>query len=434
MGSPACDDRLVASLRGASTPPFRVMEVIKAAHDMTVSGADLAVGGIKHLEVGQPSTGAPRLALDATRDSLDACARGETTLGYTVAEGVDPLRERIARHYRDRYGVEDVDADAVVVTTGSSAAFILSFVAAFDPGDRVAIASPGYPCYRNILEALGCEVVSIPVDASTDYQPTPALLNAFLAAEEDDDGGGGGGGGGGPKPKPKPIRGLIVASPSNPTGTVLTRAQLFALHEWCHERGAWFVSDEIYHQIEYGEDRATTALETPNGPRDCAIVINSFSKYHCMTGWRVGWCVVPPRLRDAMRALQQNLFINAPTIAQHAATAAFDCDDELVKHVDRYRVNREILLRGLPKAGFAKLSSAGGAYYIYADVSDMTEDSVGLCKRILETTGVACVPGVDFDRERGLKFVRFSFCDSTETVTEAVRVLIEKVDEWRVGG
>jgi aspartate/methionine/tyrosine aminotransferase len=305
-----------------------------------------------------------------------------------------------------------VDEDAVMVTTGSSAAFVLGFIAAFDAGDRVAIATPGYPCYRNILEALGVEVVSVPVDASTNFQPTPALLDAVLASD------------------PRPLKGLIVASPSNPTGTVLSESELFALHRWCAERRAWFVSDEIYHQIEYGSERARTALESP-GASDTALVINSCSKYHCLTGWRVGWCVVPPALRETMRALQQNLFINAPHVSQIAATRAFDCDEELQKHVERYRENREILLEGLPKAGFTKLSSAGGAYYIYADVSHLTDDSVGLCRRILDVTGVACVPGVDFDRERGKAFVRFSFCDSTETAREAVRVLAEKRDQWQ---
>ena len=236
---------------------------------------------------------------------------------------------------------------------------------------------------------------------------TTELLEAALAAD------------------PRPLKGLIVASPSNPTGTVLTTSELFALHAWCRERSVWFVSDEIYHQIEYGSERACTALESP-GAAGSAMVINSFSKYHCMTGWRIGWCIVPPALRPAMRALQQNLFINAPSIAQYAAVAAFDCDEELEKHVDRYRENRAILLEGLPRAGFTQLSSAGGAYYIYADVSHLTSDSVAMCTRILETTGVACVPGVDFDRERGLRFVRFSFCGSTETAREAVRVLVQK--------
>jgi len=299
-----------------------------------------------------------------------------------------------------------------MVTTGSSAAFVLGFTAMFDHGDRVAIATPGYPAYRNILEALGVEVVSIPVDAATNFQPTCELLDGAL------DG--------------KPIKGLIVASPSNPTGTVLKKSELFELIDWCKERKVWFVSDEIYHKIEYGEERATTALEAPGGADTC-MVINSFSKYHCMTGWRVGWAVVPPKIQPAMIALQQNLFINAPHLCQIAAAAALDpeCEATFEGNVAMYRRNREILMTGLPKAGFTKLSSAGGAYYIYADVSDITADSIALCKNILDVTGVACVSGVDFDRERGHTSLRFSFCGSTETCEEAVRVLIEKQAEWQ---
>ena len=434
------NEALAASLRASQVPPFKVMEVMIAAHARECAGLP-----VLHMEVGQPSDGAPAHVCEASKRALDACAAGRTTLGYTISDGIDPLRAAIARDYETQYGVA-VDPADVMVTTGSSAAFVLGFTAAFDHGDRVAIATPGYPAYRNILEALGVEVVSIPVDASTNFQPTVGLLDAAL------DG--------------KPIKGLIVASPSNPTGTVLTRAELFELIDWCKSKKVWFVSDEIYHKIEYGEERATTALEAPGGAETCLVrtarqffipstipdlipdltprppprssrrdrqVINSFSKYHCMTGWRVGWCVVPQALRPAMNALQQNLFINAPNIAQIAAAAALDpeCDAVLRGHVAKYARNREILMAGLPEAGFTKLSSAGGAYYIYADVSDLSTDSVALCKRILDVTGVACVSGVDFDRERGHHFVRFSFCGSTETCEEAVRLLREKREEWQ---
>ncbi|ACO66584.1 aspartate aminotransferase [Micromonas commoda] len=400
------NEALAASLRASQVPPFKVMEVMIAAHARELAGLP-----VLHMEVGQPSDGAPAHVCEASKRALDACAAGRTTLGYTISDGIDPLRAAIARDYETQYGVA-VDPADVMVTTGSSAAFVLGFTAAFDHGDRVAIATPGYPAYRNILEALGVEVVSIPVDASTNFQPTVGLLDAAL------DG--------------KPIKGLIVASPSNPTGTVLTRAELFELIDWCKSKKVWFVSDEIYHKIEYGEERATTALEAPGGAETC-LVINSFSKYHCMTGWRVGWAVVPPALQPAMRALQQNLFINAPNIAQIAAAAALDpeCDAVLRGHVAKYARNREILMAGLPEAGFTKLSSAGGAYYIYADVSDLSTDSIALCKRILDVTGVACVSGVDFDRERGHHFVRFSFCGSTETCEEAVRILREKREEWQ---
>jgi aspartate/methionine/tyrosine aminotransferase len=275
--------RAAASLRASRVPAFRVMEVMKAAHDRERAG-----GRVFHMEVGQPSVGPPRSVLEKAKASLDACARGETTLGYTVADGTDELRARVATHYERRYGVV-VDPESVMITTGSSAAFVLAFIAAFDAGDRVAIAAPGYPCYRNILEALGVCVVPVPVDASTNFQPTPGLLEEADARDPT-----------------KPIKGVIVASPSNPTGTVLSRDELFALHDWCAGSGktspgkAWFVSDEIYHQIEYGDERAATALEAPNAlEEDVALVINSFSKYHCLTGWRVGWCIVPAGLETA---------------------------------------------------------------------------------------------------------------------------------------
>uniref|UniRef100_A0A7S0R006 Aminotransferase class I/classII large domain-containing protein n=1 Tax=Pyramimonas obovata TaxID=1411642 RepID=A0A7S0R006_9CHLO len=387
---------LGASIRASKVPPFYVMEVMKAATAREKQGEK-----VLHMEVGQPSTGAPAGALEAAQSCLASSAAGTDTLGYTLASGTAELRARIARHYEHRYAVQ-VSEESIVITTGSSAGFVLSFLACFESGDRVAIAAPGYPCYRNILEALGVTVVTLPVDASTNFQPTPAHLEQ--AAKEG------------------PLRGLVVASPSNPTGTVLTKQELFALQAWCLKSNVWFISDEIYHQIEYGEERATTALEGENASKN-TVVINSFSKYHCMTGWRVGWVVVPEKLLSSMVALQQNLFINAPTISQHAAAAAFDCDEELLKHVERYRLNRQILLEGLPVAGFSKLSSAGGGFYIYADVSNLGGDSVALCKRILETTGVALTPGVDFDRERGARFLRFSFCGSTDCCREVVRLL-----------
>ena len=406
-----------ASVRASNVPAFRVMEVMKAAHARERSGNE-----VLHMEVGQPSVGPPPSVLDAAHAALDACARGDTTLGYTVADGTDDLRGKVAQSYKSRYNV-DVNPEHVMITTGSSAAFVLVFLAAFDPGDRVAIGQPGYPCYMNILEALGVDVVAVPVDASTNFQPTPELLTAAENLNPE-----------------KPIKGVIVASPSNPTGTVLTKEELFALHDWCADKPsgpAYFVSDEIYHQIEYGTERACTALESPNAKNsNVAIVINSFSKYHCLTGWRVGWVVVPEPLRASITALQQNLFINAPHISQIAAGAALDseCDTTLISHVNRYRENRKVLLEGLPKSGFTKLSSAGGAYYIYADVSHLTRDSVALCKRILDLTGVAIVPGVDFDRERGHQFVRFSFCGSLETATKAVEKLLEHKKEWDVEG
>ena len=242
------NDALVASLRASQVPPFKVMEVMMAAAAREQQGLP-----VLHMEVGQPATGAPPHVCEASKRALDECAAGRSTLGYTISDGIDPLRAAIARDYKSRYGV-DVDLERIMVTTGSSAAFVLGFTAMFDHGDRVAIATPGYPAYRNILEALGVEVVSIPVDAATNFQPTCELLDGAL------DG--------------KPIKGLIVASPSNPTGTVLKKSELFELIDWCKERKVWFVSDEIYHKIEYGEERATTALEAPGGADTCMVRVH----------------------------------------------------------------------------------------------------------------------------------------------------------------
>lgn len=376
-------------------PPFIVMDVMRAANERVAAGGDVV-----HLEVGQPGSGAPEPVLQAARQAL-----ATDRLGYTDALGLEPLRRRIARHYGDCYRV-DLDWRRVVVTTGSSGAFILAFLAAFDPGERVAIANPGYPAYRNILAALGVAVVSAPVGAATNFQPTPALLEAC----EEESG------------KDCALKGLIVASPANPTGTMLDRGALEALAAYCRERSMWMVSDEIYHGITYREP-ATTALALT----DEAIVINSFSKYFAMTGWRLGWMVLPDRLLRCVECLAQNLFISPPTLSQHAAIAVFDCRDELDRNVARYADNRQLLLQQLPRAGFDRLAAADGAFYLYADVRHMTDDSQSFCRRMLHETGVAVTPGVDFDPERGHGFVRFSFAGSFDDIGEAARRLIA----WR---
>ena len=318
------------------------------------------------------------------------------------------------------------------VTTGSSAGFVLAFLAAFDAGDRVALASPGYPCYSNTLEALGVVPVHVAVDASSNFQPTPAMLDAAVAADG-------------------PLRGLIVASPGNPCGTMLTPAELFALRNWCRRNGCWLVSDEIYHGLVYGDVRDATALE-PSSRADAAvaaaaltrppeavsaeadivIVINSLSKWHSMTGWRIGWCVVPPALLQPVSALAQNLYISPPTVSQHAAAAALgpECEAELAGHLRRYAANRALLLRELPRAGFTRLAPSHGAFYLYADVAHMTSDSRALAARILRATGVALTPGVDFDRARGGTTLRFSYCSSEATIAEAARRLVED-QSWR---
>ncbi len=372
-----------------SISPFIVMDMMRAANERAADGED-----VLHLEVGQPGTPAPLPVLEAAKAALVS-----HRLGYTDAFGIEPLRRRIARHYGESYGVE-VDWRRVVVTTGSSGAFILAFLAAFDAGDRVALASPGYPAYRNILAALGVEVVNLAAGPETNFQPAPAAL----------DGAGG------------RLDGLIVASPSNPTGTMLHRDDLEALVAHAAERGFRLISDEIYHGITYGE-RAETALAFT----DEAIVINSFSKYFSMTGWRLGWMVLPEALLRSVECLAQNLFISPPTLSQYAGVAAFDCREELDSYVARYARNRALLLKELPKAGFGELAPAEGAFYLYADVTRMTHDSEALCREILAETGVAATPGVDFDPERGNRFVRFSFSGPYADISEAARRLIA----WR---
>ncbi len=376
---------LKVSRRGQISP-FIVMEVMRAASAREAEGGDVV-----HLEVGQPGTGAPAGVIAAAQRALE-----QDRLGYTLAFGVPELRARIAQHYRDCYGV-DVPTERIVVTTGSSGAFLLAFLSAFDAGDRVALAEPGYPAYRNILSALGVEAVGVETDEGARFQPTPELLER-LAPD---------------------IDGLIVASPSNPTGTMIGRAEMQALIAYCSDRGIRLVSDEIYHGLTYHSVDAVSAVELS----DDAFVINSFSKYFSMTGWRLGWMLVPADLLRSVECLAQNLFISPPTLSQHAAIAAFDCYPELDAYRDRYARNRALLLEELPKVGFDRLAPADGAFYIYADVRQMTNDSQDFCARMLAETGVATTPGVDFDPERGHAYIRFSFAGSTEDMAEAVRRL-----------
>ena len=373
----------------AAIPPFIAMEVLRAANEHAAAGAR-----VLHLEVGQPDTGAPAAVIEAAMAALK-----DHRLGYTEALGIPPLRQAIAAHYRNSYGLE-VDPARVVVTTGSSGAFMLAFIAAFEAGDRVALAAPGYPAYRNILLALDVEPVDLPAGPESHFQPTPALLDGVSGQ----------------------VDGLIVASPSNPAGSMLSRRELAALVDCCRERGIRLISDEIYHGIVY-EGAATSAA----GLDENTIVVNSFSKYFSMTGWRLGWMLVPPDLARAVECLAQNLFISPPTLPQLAAAAAFDCKAELDGHVARYRRNRDLLLAELPKAGFARFAPADGAFYLYADVGHMTEDSEEFCRRMLAETGVAATPGVDFDRLRGNRFLRFSYAGATAEMAEATERLIA----WR---
>lgn len=378
---------LKRSIRG-QVPPFIVMDVMAEANRREVAGED-----VLHLEVGQPSTGAPSGVIEVAQATLVS-----DKLGYTEALGIDLLRERIARYYGETHDI-DLAADRVVVTTGSSGGFMLAFLSAFDAGDRVALADPGYPAYRNILSALGIEAVAIPTTIDDRYQPTPELLDRVVR-------------------ETGAIDGLIVASPANPTGTMLAAAEMKALTGYCDANGIRFISDEIYHGITY-EGAGETALSFT----DNAFIVNSFSKYYSMTGWRIGWMVVPEDLHRSVECLAQNLFISVPALSQRAACAAFDCREELDANVLRYAANRELLLRELPKAGLDRLAPADGAFYIYAEVGHLTNDSEAFCRQILAETGVAMAPGTDFDRERGRATVRISFAGDTATMGEAARRL-----------
>ncbi len=361
--------------------PFIVMDVMEAARREEESGRHII-----HMEVGQPGTGAPQGAVAALNAAME-----KGPLGYTVALGLPELRARIARLYRDWYGVE-VSPERVVVTAGSSAAFQLAFISLFDAGERVAIGDPGYPSYRNILKALDMDVVSIATQAADRFQPT---IGALEAAGD--------------------LSGLLVASPANPTGTMLEKAEMAALVEYCQARDIAFISDEIYHGIEYGK-KAVTALEIS----DDVYVINSFSKYFSMTGWRIGWMIVPQDHVRRLERLMQNLFICAPHASQIAALAALDCEEELQGNLAVYAKNREILLQELPKAGFTRIAPPDGAFYIYADVSELTDDSVALARRLLLEAGVSVTPGLDFDPARGNRSLRFSYARATEDIVEGV--------------
>jgi aspartate/methionine/tyrosine aminotransferase len=374
--------------RRGQIPPFIVMDVMRAAAQRASAGHD-----VLHLEVGQPSTGAPPAAIAAAEKAMRS-----DPLGYTLAFGLESLRERIAQYYRTDYGTV-VDPARIMVTTGSSGAFVLAFMAAFEAGDRVALASPGYPAYRNILSALSVDPVLLPVGPESHFQPTLALLEGL----------------------DRPIDGLIVASPSNPTGSMVSPEGMDQIVAWCVTHGVRLISDEIYHGLTYGQ-QASTAAGRPG-----AIAINSFSKYFSMTGWRLGWMVLPEDLLRSVECLAQNLFISPPTLSQHAATAVFDCRDVLEANVARYARNREILLEALPKAGFEHLAPADGAFYLYADVSRWTDDSAGFCRRMLEETGVACTPGIDFDPFVGRHHLRLSFAGSTADMAEAAR----RLAAWR---
>ena len=375
---------LLAASGRSDVPPFMVMDVMAAAARIEAAG-----GHVIHMEVGQPAAPAPKVAIEAAQAAL---AHGR--IEYTAALGTPSLRARISRHYRDVYGCT-VDPEQIVVTTGSSGAFILSFLALFEPGDRVAVTVPGYPPYRHILTALGCEPVLIETHADKRHALTAEDL---LAAHRE-----------------KPLKGVLVASPANPTGTMMSKEALTGLMQAADSAGIRFISDEIYHGLDYAFPAVTAAELSPD-----ALVINSFSKYFCMTGWRVGWMVVPEPLVRPIERLQQNLSISVPTLSQIAAEAAFEGRDEMEAIKRGYQENRRILIDGLPKAGLTNFLPADGAFYLYADVSQFTSDSFEFASRMLEQAHVAATPGVDFDPVHGRAFVRFSYARSADEMREAV--------------
>lgn len=351
-------------------------------------------GDLVNLSAGQPSVGAPQPVRDA---AIEALTSGN--LGYSVALGIAELRERIASSYAQRYGIT-VAVDDVVVTTGSSGGFLLAFLACFDVGDRVAMAAPGYPCYRNILAALGCEVVEIECGPETRFQPTAEMLDEL----------------------DPPVQGVIVASPANPTGSVIPPEELAAIARWCDRTGVRLISDEVYHGLVYpGAPETSCAWQTSRNP----LVVNSFSKYFAMTGWRLGWLLVPEGLRRAVDCLTGNFTICPPVPAQLAAVAAFtpEAIAESEGHLHHYARNREILLTGLREIGITKVAPPDGAFYVYADIADFTSDSLSFCSSLLADTGLAITPGVDFDTARGRTHIRMSFAGPTDDIHEAVKRL-----------
>jgi aspartate/methionine/tyrosine aminotransferase len=385
--------QLLKPSKRSDVPPFIVMDVMAAAAQCEARGAQII-----HMEVGQPAAPAPKTAIKAAQAAL---AQGR--LGYTECLGIPSLRRRIARHYGEMYDL-GLDPARVVVTTGSSGAFVLAFLALFEPGDRVALANPGYPPYRHILSALGCEPVLIETSADTRWAlSAKALIAAHQRA---------------------PLKGVVIASPANPTGTMIDADALSRLIAIAEAEGIRVISDEIYHGLDYA-----FAAETAANVSDRVVVINSFSKYFCMTGWRVGWMVVPENLVRPIDRLQGNLAISVPTLAQIAAEAAFEGREEMqaVKH--GYEENRRILTEGLPKTGLDKFLPVDGAFYLYADISRFSDDSLDFAKRMLNEAGVAATPGIDFDPVNGKHFLRFCYAGSADEMREAVA----RIGNWLKG-
>lgn len=375
------------SARGAAVSPFIVMDVMNQAAEREAGG-----GEVLHLEVGQPSVSAPTGAREAAKHGIDT-----DKLGYTLALGIQPLRERLSRHYQEWYGL-NIPPERFAVTTGSSGSFLLSFLSAFQPGDRVMLTDPSYPCYRNILAALGVEVVRVPAGPDTRYQIDAGMLDDVPN-----------------------LAGVVAASPSNPTGSLLPDRDLKALAEACDARGIRLISDEIYHGLIYEGSAGCAAAYSRS-----AIVINSFSKYFSMTGWRIGWMIMPEDLITAIDRLAANFFISPPGVSQIAALAALDCTEELDANKAVYAANRELILKRLPEIGIGNIAPPDGAFYVYADVGDRTNDSINFCRQLLNDTGVAITSGLDFDPDRGNRTVRLSYCADRDDIAEAM----DRMEEW----
>jgi aspartate/methionine/tyrosine aminotransferase len=363
----------------AAIDPFHAIAISRLAHRLAAEGRSII-----HMEFGQPSTGAPAKAIAAARHVLDTDG-----MGYWESPA---LKERIARHYGEAYGVA-IDPEQIILTCGASPAFVLALSCLFVPGARVALARPGYVAYRNTLKALYLEPIELPCGEAERFQVTAAAIERLDPAPD----------------------GLIVASPANPTGTIIEAAEMAAIAAVCRRRGIRIVSDEIYHGLSYAGPARSMLEDDPD-----ALVVNSFSKYFSMAGWRLGWLVVPPALIGAARARMGNLFLTPPSLAQHAGLVAFDCREELEGHVATYARNRALLLDALPAMGLRRIAPPDGAFYIYADVGHLTGDSIGFCTDLLQDTGVATAPGIDFDPVEGRHFLRFSFAVSTDRVEEAV--------------
>lgn len=368
-------------------PVFRVLDILKTVSERVAAGEDIV-----HFEYGQPATGAPQPALDYGAEMMR-----RDSLGYTVATGMPALKERIAKWYQDQYGVT-ISPDRVVMTVGASGAFILNFLALFDAGDRVAMAAPGYPAYRNILMAMNLTPVEIETTEENEYQPTIEELDAL-------------------SPTPD---GLIIGNPSNPTGTMLSPQRLKAICDWCDTKGVRLIMDELYHGITF-EELAETALTYT----DSAIIVNSFSKYFSMTGWRLGWTILPEDVQPRIKRLAESLFVSPPALSQHVALKAMDCTDILDSYVAHYRANLDLLQQALPEAGITRFAKTKGAFYLYADISKISNDSIGWCAAALDEAKVAITPGLDFDLTRGHHMVRFSFAGAHEDIEKGCQRLID---------